>query len=104
MPDGRSTGGACRWSGCRAVGRCRDGLNGERNSVLSVYAVDAAGRGLVAVWPAAVGHRASRVAEVPATVSDLRVGGLSAAMSRLSAALWDVYARPASAAGDEQER
>ena len=71
---------------------------------MSVYAVDAAGRGLVAVWPAAVGHQASRVADVPVTVADSHAAGLSAALTGLSAALWDAYARPASAAGDEQER
>lgn len=71
---------------------------------MSVYAVEAAGRGLVAVWPAAVGHLASTVAVLPPTVSDVQAGGLAAALTRLSEALWDAYVRPASATSDEQER
>lgn len=71
---------------------------------MSVYAVEAAGRGLVAVWPAAVGHLASTVAVLPPTVSEVQAGGLAAALSRLSEALWDAYAPPASATSDEQDR
>jgi hypothetical protein len=78
--------------------RVREGL------VVSVYAVEPAGRGLVAVWPAAVGHQASAVAVLPSTVSEVQAGALSAALTRLSEAVWDAYVRPASATGDEQER
>jgi hypothetical protein len=71
---------------------------------VSVYAVEPAGRGLVAVWPAAVGHQASAVAVLPSTVTEVQAGALSAALTRLSEAVWEAYVRPASATGDEQER
>jgi hypothetical protein len=71
---------------------------------VSVYAVEPASCGLVAVWPAAVGHQVSTVAVLSSTVTEVQAGALSAESTRLSEAVWEAYVRPASATSDEQER
>jgi hypothetical protein len=71
---------------------------------VSVYAFDLVRRGLVAVWPAAVGRQASVVAVLDPKVPEARAGSCLPPWAGLSEALWGVYLRPASTVDDEQER
>jgi hypothetical protein len=76
----------------------------EGSLLMSVYAFDPDRRAVVVVWSAPVGSLARVVGSLPSAVSNEDAGSVCAAMTRLSEALWDTYVRPASAAGDEQER
>jgi hypothetical protein len=71
---------------------------------VSVYALHAESREILVVWPASTGSYAETVVTLAESVSDRQAAVLCAELSRLSQALWDTYARPASAAEDEMEQ
>ena len=71
---------------------------------MSVYAFNPDRREVIATWPANVGALAHVVARAGPGVSERDATYLCAELSRLSAALWNTYVRPASAAVGEHER
>src|SRR6266542_554076 len=70
---------------------------------VTVYGVDSGRRVLVAMWPAVVGRQAAVVAEL-GSADEESAARICHVLTDVSAALWGVYARPASAAVDERER
>jgi hypothetical protein len=72
--------------------------------LVSVYALHADRREVLVVWPVGAGSQAQTVAVLAERVSARQAAVLCAELTRLSQALWDTYARPASAAEDELER
>jgi len=70
---------------------------------VTVYGVDSGRRVLVAMWPAVVGRQAAVVAEL-GSADEESAARICHVLTDVSAELWGVYARPASAAVDERER
>jgi hypothetical protein len=71
---------------------------------VSVYALEPGGRQVLAVWPAGVGSLAQPVLFLPPSVPEALASELCAALTALSKSLWATYARPDSAAADDDER
>jgi hypothetical protein len=89
---------------CRRICGCPMLALAEGCAFVSVYAFESGRRQILAVWPSGVGSTAQPVVSLPSAVAESGASELCVALSTLSEAVWATYARPASAAVDDDER